>query len=153
MKAALLACSAGLALVLPMAARAQVSVTVGYTSLTSASGSRLREEVLNLRERSSFGISGGNVEPIDGGTTYTPSTIWRIRDPDAPSSLLLRLEDPLFEGQQSSIDTRQVRSGRIESVGVVIGAPLNAVYGAGVVSPRATVFQALPSPLSTTVFP
>lgn len=131
----------------------RAQVVVGYSSTTSASMSRVREDTLNLRNRSSFGIGGSNVEPIDGGSTYDERTIWRIRDTSQPSSLILVQENSVFDAREDNSDTKVQQAGRREGVNVTLLPPLSTVLEAQVVSPFAPVLPALPSLLSTTVFP
>ena len=139
-------------LALAMPAGAQVAV--GYSAITSASAAQVVDTRLDLRSRSSFGIGGSNVEPIDGGNVYDASTIWRIRDPGQPSSLILRQEDSVFDADASTSNTRLVQAERRESVTSTLLPPLSAnILIRSSVSPFAQVIPIGPSDLSTSVFP
>lgn len=128
-------------------------VIVGYNSVIQASVIRTDERLLNLRSRSSFGVAGINVEPIDGTSVYDRSTIWRIRDTSKPSSLTVMIEDPVFEVQQDITQTDTAQVSRRESVYSTITGPLGNLLQPAVVSPFAPVIPVVPSTLSTSVFP
>lgn len=129
-------------------------VAVGYSSTTSATAGLMRDTVLNTRSRTSFGIAGSNVEPIDGGTVYDERTIWRIRDTSRPSSLILRQDTSVFNAREDDTRTRLVQAARREAVNVDLLGPLsNGVLIRAVPSPFAPLLPINPSNLSTSVFP
>lgn len=132
-------------------ARAQVAV--GYSSTINATGLRTQEERLNLRSRTSFGIGGSNVEPLDGGRVYDAATQWRIRDTSRPSSLILVQENSVFDARQETTTTSTQLVRRLEEVTVTLLAPLGEVLEPQSISPLAPVVPVLVNPLSTTVFP
>lgn len=139
-------------LALSMPAGAQVAV--GYSSITSASAGRVVDTGLDLRSRSSFGIGGNNVEPVDGGQVYDTRTIWRIRDTSKDSSLILRLEDSVFDADETLTDSNVKQASRRESVSVTLLPPLsNNILIRTSISPFAPVIPIGPSDLSTSVFP
>lgn len=139
------------AVTLPGVVRAQVAV--GYNSTTSATGARAMQQTLNLRNRSSFGIGGSNVEPIDGGNIYDPTTLWRIRDSSKASSLVLVQENSVFDTQKDKSNSSIQGAARQEQISVTLVPPLSTVLEPQTVNPFAPVLPVLPSPLSTSVFP
>lgn len=146
------ASAAGLLLTIaPLPAPAQV--VVAYSSITQASLTRVREEGLNLRSRTSFGIAGSNVEPINGVMIYDTNTIWRIRDTSKPSSLTVMVEDPLFQAQQDVTNTQAAQAARRESVSYTITGPLSGALQLDAINPLAPVITIGASPMSTSVFP
>lgn len=139
---------------LTLASPAAAQVAVGYSSVTSATAGRVVDTKLDERSRSSFGVGGSNVEPIDGSSIYDAQTIWRIRDPSQTSSLILRQEDSVFDAEERETNTRLLQAQRQETVSTTLLPPLsNDILIRTSVSPFAATIPIIPSDFSTSVFP
>ena len=128
-------------------------VTVGYNTLTSASGAAIVNQGYRQRTTDQYEIYGSNVEPSDGGYIFDRQTTWKVKDQSQPWSLSIVDNNPTVDVSKESTSTKLVQAGRRESVYSVVGGPLYSVIERRTFSPFAsTQFPAI-VPVSTTVFP
>jgi len=142
---------ATLACLVSQAAFAQV--TVGYNTLTSASGAAIVNQGYRQRTIDQYEIYGSNVEPSDGGYIFDRQTTWKVNDQSQPWSVSVVDNNPGVDVSKESTSTKLVQAGRREAVYAVVGGPLYSVIERRTLSPFAsTQFPAI-VPVSTTVFP
>lgn len=133
--------------------RAAAQVTVGYSSVTSAVGSVISENTYRQRTIDQYEISGVNVEPIDGSSTFDRNTIWKIYDQNQAWSLSILDSNPRVDVNKQEKSTQLVQAGRRESVYSTISGPLYSTVKRQTLSPFASVQLPLIVPVSTSVFP
>lgn len=112
-------------LVMISACPAHAQVTLGYNNPITSSASRSRIGFQGARSTRLFQVTGLNTEPIDGSLIYDETTVWRIHDPDAPTTSLSVLSlDPLVKFQQDTTRRDDVRVQREEAVSATVSGPL-----------------------------
>ena len=133
--------------------RLLAQVTVGYNSITSVSGSVSAENVYRQRTTDQYEITGINVEPVDGSSTFDRNTIWKIYDQNQDWSLSVIDSNPRVDVNKEEKSTTLVQAGRRESVNSTISGPLYRTIQRQTLSPFASVQLPLIVPVSTSVFP
>lgn len=128
-------------------------VTVGYNSITSVVGSVSSENVYRQRTIDQYEITGVNVEPVDGSSTFDRNTIWKIYDENQDWSLSIVDSNPRVDVNKEEKSTTLVQAGRRESVYSTISGPLYTTIQRQTLSPFASVQLPLIVPVSTSVFP
>ena len=128
-------------------------VTVGYNSITSVVGSVSSENVYRQRTIDQYEITGVNVEPVDGSSTFDRNTIWKIYDENQGWSLSIVDSNPRVDVNKEEKSTTLVQAGRRESVYSTISGPLYTTIQRQTLSPFASVQLPLIVPVSTSVFP
>ena len=128
-------------------------VTVGYNSITSVVGSVSSENVYRQRTIDQYEITGVNVEPVDGSSTFDRNTIWKIYDENQDWSLSIVDSNPRVDVNKEEKSTTLVQAGRRESVYSTISGPLYTTIQRQTLSPFASVQLPLILPVSTSVFP
>lgn len=132
---------------------ALAQVTVGYSSVTSVVGSVISENTYRQRTIDQYEISGVNVEPIDGSSTFDRNTIWKIYDQNQAWSLSIVDSNPRVDVNKQEKSTQLVQAGRRESVYSTISGPLYSTVKRQTLSPFASIQIPLIVPVSTSVFP
>ena len=133
--------------------RSLAQVTVGYNSITSVTGSVSAENVYRQRTTDQYEITGVNVEPVDGSSTFDRNTIWKIYDQNQDWSLSVVDSNPRVDVNKEEKSTTLVQAGRRESVYSTISGPLYTTIQRQTLSPFASVQLPLIVPVSTSVFP
>ncbi len=142
-----------LAVILLGSQKSLAQVTVGYNSITSVVGSVSSENVYRQRTIDQYEITGVNVEPVDGSSTFDRNTIWKIYDENQDWSLSIVDSNPRVDVNKEEKSTTLVQAGRRESVYSTISGPLYTTIQRQTLSPFASVQLPLIVPVSTSVFP
>jgi len=119
--------------------RAQVSI--GYRNPVVASASMGNSSLQSIAQLNQFQVQGMNVEPGDGSTLFSRSTVWVVGKPDKQFSLAINDANPLAESTSVFALSQSASVSRTEILPVVVFGPAaNALR---------SVFPRISGPLET----